>query len=372
MCISFCSVCGDIFVTAMQNLMKPFEPNVKKMNRLCFMFLSSALSVPALAQPAPRTISGSPIACKAGKPALTEEGFVRIGGIEQWITIKGASCSNPVILMVHGGPGNPNTVFDQLPYAAWEKDFTIVQWDQRGAGRTFTRNPKTVDTVLTLAGLANDGNEVASFVAGHLKVKKIILVGGSWGSALAVNMALARPQMYAAYLGTGQMVNGRENETASYAKMIDLARAAVDEKSIAALEAMGPPPWTNPRHPGAFRRISRVYEAKASTPAPKAWWALAPEYSTDKAKAEYESGEDYSWIQYVGMKGKGMHATLDLYQLGMAFKMPVFLVQGEQDLITTPEVARRYFDAISAPRKEFVLVPATGHDLNPPMAAAQY
>ena len=336
------------------------------------MLLFSPLSLPALAQAAPQAISTSPIACKAGKPALTEEGFVKIGGIEQWITIKGASCSNPVILMVHGGPGNPNTVFDQLPYTAWEQDFTIVQWDQRGAGRTFTRNPKSADAVLTLSGLANDGNDVASFVAEHLKVKKVILFGGSWGSALAVSMALARPQMYAAYLGTGQMVNGRENETASYAKMMALARAAADEKNIAALEAMGLPPWTNPRHPGAFRRISRVYEAKASTPAPKAWWKLAPEYSSDKARAEYESGEDYSWIQYVGMKGNGMHATLDLYRLGMAFKMPVFLVQGEQDLITTPEVARRYFDAISSPQKEFVLVPATGHDLNPPMLAAQY
>lgn len=345
---------------------------MNNLSRLCITFLFSTLSLPSLAQLAPRVISGSSIVCKAGKPALNEAGFVRIGGIEQWVTIKGNSCSNPVILMVHGGPGNPNTVFDQLPYAAWEKDFTIVQWDQRGAGRTFARNPSTADGVLTLAGLANDGNEVAAFAAGHLQKNKVILFGGSWGSAVAVNMAMTSPELFAAYLGTGQMVNGRENETASYAKLMALARVANDEKNIAALEALGAPPWTNPRHPGAFRRISRVYEAKTSTPAPTAWWNLAPEYATDKARAEYESGEDYSWLQYVGMKGDGMHATLDLYRLGTVFKMPVFLVQGEHDLITTPEVAKRYFDAISAPQKEFVLLPATGHDLNPPMVQAQY
>ena len=339
--------------------------------RLCFAFILAVLSVQAVARP-PSPLSAAPIACMAGERQVNQEGFIQIGGIEQWITIKGENCRNPVLLMVHGGPGNPNTVFEQLPYAAWEKDFTIVQWDQRGAGRTFARNPATADAVLTIAGLASDGAEVAAFAATHLKANKVILFGASWGSALAVHMAQARPALFHAYLATGQLVNGRENETAGYTRLLGLARAAGDNKNVAAIEAMGAPPWVNPRHPGALRRISRVYEAKATTPAPKAWWVLASAYATEKMQAEYESGEDYSWIQYVGMKGDGMHATLDLYRLGTNFKMPVFMVQGAQDLVTTPEVARRYFDAISAPQKEFFLLPATGHDPNPPMLEAQY
>jgi pimeloyl-ACP methyl ester carboxylesterase len=341
---------------------------MKKLALLCLATLIGTLPLQAMSQ----TIADAPLSCKAGQRQVNEEGYVKIGGIEQWVTVKGSDCGNPVLLIVHGGPGNPNSIFGQLPYVAWEKDFTIVQWDQRGAGRTFSRNPATAEGVLTIAGLANDGNEVAAFAAKHLNAKKVILFGGSWGSALSVHMAKSRPELFVAYLGTGQLVNGRENETDSYRKLMLLARAASDSKAIAALEAMGAPPWTNPRNPGQFRKISRGYEAKTTTPAPKGWFALAPAYESPKMQADYEAGEDYSWIQYVGMKGEGMHATLDLYKLGTDFKMPVFMVVGEQDLTTTPEVAKRYFDAISAPKKAYFLLPATGHDPNPALIEAQY
>jgi pimeloyl-ACP methyl ester carboxylesterase len=331
-----------------------------------------ALSALTPSAQAAEAISASPVQCHAGQRQINQEGYVRIGGIDQWVTIKGNDCANPVVLFVHGGPGNPNTVYAKLPYADWEKDFTLVQWDQRGAGRTFTRNPATEGGTLTIEALARDGTELASHIAGHLKANKVILFGSSWGSALAVHMAKARPELFSAYVGTGQLVSGRENESASYRRLIALARAGGDAQTVAALEALGEPPWTNPRHPGAFRRLSRVYEAKTSAPAPKSWWALAPDYATEKMQADYERGEDYSWIQYVGMKGGGMHASLDLYKLGGEFKLPVFMIQGEQDLVTTPDVARRYFDTIRAPRKEFLLLPATGHDPNPATIAAQF
>ncbi len=343
---------------------------MKNFASLFFASLIAALSPQAHAQAA-QPISEGVFACKAGQP-IHEEGYVKIGGIEQWVAIKGSDCANPVILMVHGGPGNPNTIFAQLPYASWEKEYTIVQWDQRGAGRTFMRNPATAEGVLSLAGLAADGVEVAAYTAKHLKTKKMVLFGGSWGSALSVHMAKLRPELFAAYLSTGQLVNGRENETDSYRKLLALAKAANDTKTVAAVEALGAPPWTNPRNPGLLRKISRGYEAKATTPAPKPWFVLAAAYQTEKMQADYEAGEDYSWIQYVGMKGEGMHATLDLYKLGTEFKMPVFMVVGEHDLTTTPEVAKRYFDAIKAPKKEYFLLPLTGHDPNPPMVEAQF
>lgn len=343
------------------------------MNKLASLLFASLIATAPLkaSSQAAQPITDGLFACKAGQ-SINEEGYVKIGGIEQWVAIKGGDCSNPVILMVHGGPGNPNTIFAQLPYAAWEKEYTIVQWDQRGAGRTFMRNPATAEGVLTITALAADGVEVAAYTAKHLNKKKMVLFGGSWGSALSVHIAKLRPELFAAYLGTGQLVNGRENEADSYRKLLSLARAANDAKSIAAIEALGAPPWANPRHPGLFRKISRGYEAKVVTPSPKGWFTLASAYQSEKMQADYEAGEDYSWIQYVGMKGDGIHATFDLYKLGTDFPMPVFMVVGEHDLTTTPEVAKRYFDAIKAPKKEFFLLPLTGHDPNPPMVDAQY
>ncbi|MDB5959782.1 MAG: alpha/beta hydrolase fold protein [Massilia sp.] len=308
--------------------------------------------------------------CTTPGKAVDEKGFLRIGGIEQWVRIKGGSCAKPVILVVHGGPGNPNTPFADNLFKAWEKDFTIVQWDQRGAGMTFGRNPLTDDEPLVLERLRDDGVEVARYVAQRFGKQKLILMGGSWGSVVGVYMVKAKPELFCGYISSSQLVN--ESGRASYDATLALARAANDTDSIAKLEALGPPPWTNPRNPGILRRVMRKHEGLRTEPAPKSWWVYAPEYTTPKAEADYTAGEDYSWLQYVGMKGDGIGSKIDLYKLGPKFDLPFYMVQGQEDLMTMPEPSKRYFDFVQAPRKEFVLVPRTGHDPNQPMLDAQY
>src|SRR5471030_1047078 len=117
--------------------------------------------------------------------------FVPLGGIDQWINIRGEDRRNPVLLFVHGGPGEA-----QWPEAAhfrpWEKDFTVVQWDQRGAGHTYGRyGAKTPD--MTLDRIANDGVELAAYLCRTLDKKKIIALGHSWGSIIAVTMVQREP-----------------------------------------------------------------------------------------------------------------------------------------------------------------------------------
>lgn len=317
-----------------------------------------------------RTEPPSPIPCADPAQAVREEGFVAIGGIEQWVTVRGDSCANPVILFIHGGPGNPLSPYAETIYAAWEKDFTLVQWDQRGAGMTWGRNPD--ETPLTLELMTRDGVEVAAWAKARLGQDKVILMGGSWGSALAVHMAKARPDLFHAYLGTGQLVDHEANQAASYRRTLDLARGAGDAATVTALEALGPPPWASPRSFGALRRATRAYEARTTIPAPAGWWVRAPAYATPAALADHEGGEDFSYIQFVGLTGEGMFSTIRLKALGPDFAAPFFLVQGAEDLVTTPEVARAYFDFVRAPAKEYRLVPAAGHDPNAAIVAAQF
>lgn len=316
---------------------------------------------------------------------IHEEKFVLIGGIEQWVTINGSNCANPVVLIVHGGPGNPMTPYADAIYGPWTKQFTVVQWDQRGAGRTYGRNrllaerdsskwtPEQLEELppLSIARLTQDGVEVASYAAGRVNQRKVILVGGSWGSALGVHMAKARPDLFHAYMGTGQMVHYTENELSTYETLLGLARAANDAKTVNALEALGSPPWSNPRAFGIVRKATRIYEAKTTIAAPKSWWNPAALYATPEARLDYEAGEEYSFLQFVGLKGNGMLSTIDLHKLGTDFDIPVFLLQGTEDLVTTPAVAKRYFDDITAPMKEFILLPKTGHDPNETMLDAQ-
>ncbi|OYU44148.1 MAG: proline iminopeptidase, partial [Burkholderiales bacterium PBB4] len=272
----------------------------------------------------------------------------------------------------HGGPGNPNTPYADAVYGAWAQDFTLVQWDQRGAGKTFGRNPGTADSVLTIDLMASDGLAIAEYAAKRMGQKKVILMGSSWGSVLGVHMALRRPDLFHAYVGTAQLVSQRANLAAFYAKTLELAGAAADEKTVAALTALGAPPWQNPRAFGIVRRASRALEAARTTAPPAHWWRPAAAYATPQALAEAEAGEDYSWLQFVGLKNNGIAATIDLPAQGTRFALPVFLVQGTEDLLTPLRVTQPYFDSIEAPTKALVLVPLAGHDPNAPTVAAQW
>ena len=311
-------------------------------------------------------------ACSTASQPMNQEGYVQIGGIQQWVTVKGCSRANPVLLMVHGGPGNPMSPYSAKLYGAWEQHYTLVQWDQRGAGRTYAKSPPADGQMLTVEQLAADGNEVAAYIAGRLGKRKVILMGSSWGSVLAVHMARTRPELYSAYLGTAQVVNGQADQASSYAAVMARARAVDDQDAIGKLEVLGAPPWTNPRNFGILRRVIRKYEGQRTEPAPKDWGQPEARYATPQAQADYEAGEDYSFLQFVGMKGDGMASRIDLYALGTAFSVPVFLVQGEEDLLTVAAGTRRYYESIRAPQKDYVSIPRVGHDPNQAMLDTQF
>lgn len=341
------------------------------MQRLCGRISATVLLLLSMSGAAAAQQPSGLTGCLPDGKVAEQDAFVAIGGIEQWVAVRGTDCANPVILFIHGGPGNPMSPFADAIYGGWEDEFTLVQWDQRGAGRTWGRNPAVAEAELSIELMAADGVELAAYLAGRLGQDKVILVGGSWGSALAVKMARARPDLFHAYVGSGQLVSGAANAEASYRLQMDLARTADDVEGVAVLEAMGPPPWSNPRHFGALRRLTRRYEARATVPAPADWWVPTPAYATAEDGTAYEGGEEYSYIQFVGMEGEGMLSRLDLLRDDLAFAIPVFLIQGEQDLVTAPEVAEAWFNAINAPRKTFLRLPATGHDPNVAMIEAQ-
>jgi pimeloyl-ACP methyl ester carboxylesterase len=184
-------------------------------------------------------------------------------------------------------------------------------------------------------------------------------------------MTQSRPDLFYAYVGISQIVSYRENQSASYSKVIAMARAAGDQSTVSALEALGPPPWQNPRNSGILRRATRAYEARTSAPAPQSWWVRAPGYDTPQIRADYSDGEDFSYLQFVGLKGDGMFSRVDLAKLGRV-EIPTFVIHGSEDLVAIPDVAKRYLDGIAAPQMEFVLVPHSGHEPNLPMIEAEY
>ena len=152
---------------------------------------------------------------------------VRIGGIEQWVSIRGADKRNPVLLLIHGGPGYVSMPMSWWFTRGWEEYFTVVQWDQRGAGKTYMLNdPATVGPTMTLERMVADTEEMTTWLRKELGKPKIFVIGHSWGSYLGLELARLHPDWLYAYIGVGQVTDGPESERRGWSFAIDAARQA--------------------------------------------------------------------------------------------------------------------------------------------------
>jgi pimeloyl-ACP methyl ester carboxylesterase len=293
--------------------------------------------------------------------AIHSAEYVKIGGIDQWITVTGADRRNPVVLFLHGGPGDAWSLVAESLFAGWEKELTLVQWDQRGAGRTYARSGPSVAPTMTVERMTDDGIEVAQYLIKHLHQKKIILYGGSWGSVLGIRMAHARPDLFHAFVADGQLVNWQKSLVVNYARVREMARSKGDQATLDTLNAIGPPPWSSLENWISQRKVARTYQAERVTAAGPPRPAVGSEYEADLKKGVYSDSDDFSFRHFVGPALSGLETRVDLSSL-TDFRIPVILIHGEVDLVNPPELAQAYFDSIRAPRKKFYLVPGSGHD----------
>ena len=287
--------------------------------------------------------------------SIQEARFVTLGGIEQWITIRGANRDNPVLLIVHGGPGDAQSSL-RSTYAVYEKDFTIVQWDQRGAGRTYGRNPNSPPVP---ERVELDGIELAQYLCNYLEKKKIVLLGHSWGSYLAVGMVQRRPELFAAYVGTGQVGSFRANIQTQFDFLLAKARAANDRKRVEQLEAVGKPDPTDATKYFSWWSMRNPY----MSPDDAKWFSELrqivrsnPEEFTESFMKTVGDGMSYSGRTTVN----AMLAT-ELLTTANTLKVPFFVIQGKDDMVTPTSVAIQYFNVVKAPRKRLILIEHAGH-----------
>jgi len=291
---------------------------------------------------------------------VDEAFFVKIGGIDQWISIRGQNRDNPVLLFLHGGPGVATSPYPRTMLFNWTRDFTFVQWDQRGAGKTFGKSGP-LDSGVTIDRMAMDGNEVAEFLLQRLHKQKIVLLGLSWGSCVGIHMARKRPDLFYAYVGTGQMVSEREGEQMDYAQVLDKARARDDRKAIRDLQAIGPPPYDSQAKLGVQRKWALAYEPGGLSLSRLAPMILFESDANFHDLRDYFAGVTDSQDYFFGLDMSGPLASVDLRKLGADFGVPIFIFQGAEDDIAPARLAREYLDMIAAPRKQFVAISGAGH-----------
>ena len=287
---------------------------------------------------------------------IQEDRFIRLGGIEQWISIRGEDRSNPVILFVHGGPGDATSLHGWALLRPWFKRFTVVQWDQRGAGKTYGRNGPTTPDV-TIARIVDDGLELADSVTRALHKNKVVVVGHSFGSILGMQMVKARPELFYAYVGTGQV--GAPSDTmlaTAYREVLAAAKRRNELTAVAELTAIGPPPWREGRSYGVEHKWGNLLEHVDAFLASTLTLKLTAPGATLRDVNDAFDGEGFSGDKLVPQIN-----GIDRALFRSTFEVPVFVFQGADDLTTPPSLAESFVRAIQAPRKAFVTIPDGGH-----------
>ena len=296
--------------------------------------------------------------------AIDEGQFVEINGVEQWVTVRGRDAGNPVLLVLHGGPGFPMSFLAPL-YKDWEARFTIVQWDQPATGGTFLKNKDRDIGPLTIRRYVDDGIAVTEWARRRLGVNKVVLLGTSWGSLLGIEMVAKRPDLFSAYVGTSQPVGSKGN-LLGYELGLKAARDRGDEAAAAALTRVGPPPYSR----FEVFMVRAQYTNPPAIPSTPAETAASAEMMgvlmTPNPDARYNSPLPAP----PGFDGGFMAAqqatwqetwSWEIERLGRRFDVPLFVFQGEVDLNTPAAPAREWLDAVEAPRKVFEIVPGAGH-----------
>lgn len=294
---------------------------------------------------------------------IQETWKARIGGIDQWINARGQDRDNPVILFVHGGPASPlmpTTWEFQRPL---EEYFTVVNYDQRGAGKTFRANdPDAVAGTLHIARFVDDAIGIAELVLKRYRKDKLILMGHSWGTVVGMGAALRRPELFHAYVGIGQVINVRDNERVSFEYGLAEARKHGNAAAVAELESIAPYPGdaaiTRERiiiarkWPQFYGGMSAYRDgtAKYFFGAP----LLSPEY--DEADAEaIDAGNRFTL-------GRILPEFLEVDFKGVReFPIPVVMLMGRHDYTTPSELTAQWLERVKAPYKRGVWFERSAH-----------
>jgi len=275
-----------------------------------------------------------------GREPIEEAGFVSIGGIDQWVAIRGRDRSRPLLLFLHGGPGEAQSPSLSM-FARWEEHYVVAQWDQRGSGKTFEKlGASTPD--MTLAQMTRDAIGVAQYLLRRLGRRKLILVGHSWGSMLGLGAARAQPELFHALVGTGQVVNGGQILETMRASAIVRAQAAHDAQAVAALTAL------TRNDLGDMTKLPLVFK-----------WT-SPFVGSDHGYLQVEYGrtgaEADTWLAGGRFSlAKLMPSLIDFNACaaGRDLRLPFFVIQGRDDPRTPPDAARALVDWVRAPVKGY-------------------
>jgi pimeloyl-ACP methyl ester carboxylesterase len=290
---------------------------------------------------------------------------VKIGGIDQWISVRGTDRRNPVLLMLHGGPGWVSMPTSWYFQRGWEEYFTVVQWDQRGAGKTYAANdPANIAPTMTRPRMLADAEEMIAWLRKEFGKDRIFVLGHSWGSSLGIELARRHPEWLHAYIGMGQIVNSPESERRGWKFAMDAAKKDNNLEAVRELQAIAPYPapgkpvvlkdlflqrkWLGHYGGAVFNRTGFDAESAAIK--------LSPEYTDADLKTIWD-GNAFSEKHLLAET-----IALD-FSAYTEFRCPIVLFNGRHDYNVSSSVAAEWFARVKAPAKQLVWFEDSAHEM---------
>lgn len=287
------------------------------------------------------------------------EEFVSVNGVNHYLFHSGTNYDNPVLLYLHGGPGSVESLFAHAFQNKLEETFTIVHWDQRGAGKTLTKNP---DKYPTIDVMLEDLSGIIQYLKKKYNKEKIVLLGRSWGTILGSIFIKQYPEDIAYFIGVAQVVSFLENERVAYEKMKEQIVKANNIKALKKLEVIGTYPGEKIKFDREFlKKCKKIRKLQAK-------YGLAgksdlPIFMTAFKSPIFILSDLLSLSKGLKANSK-VHEFLEDFDLtadSSDYKVPVYFILGEDDWQAPSSIAEEYFTKINAPYKKLFIIPNAGH-----------
>jgi pimeloyl-ACP methyl ester carboxylesterase len=288
---------------------------------------------------------------------------INLGGVDQYLIFRGADTSKPVMLFLHGGPGSPEYAFMKAYNPFLENDFVMVYWEQRGAGKSWSKNipPES----MTLEQMISDTRELSEYLAARFGKEKIWVMGHSWGSFLGILTAWQYPELFHAYFGIGQVCYQYRGELVSFDWVKEQARKNNDSKAIKTLEKLSFPDaqadfdtWK------AFLMPERKYVMRFGGGVTREMRGMGPLVKMVFTTREYTFSDKMNFMK--GSMFSLEHLWMDVINTNLfhhidSMQVPVYIFQGVYDFQTPYVVARDFYEQLKAPHKEFFTFENSAH-----------
>ncbi|MGL5253496.1 MAG: alpha/beta hydrolase family protein [Brevinema sp.] len=328
---------------------------------ICIIFILTLLIIIAI-----NTIRWTPPILRGVSELIS----VDINGSQQWLLIRGQKKDAPIILFLHGGPGNAQIGVFRHYQRELEKNYIVVQWDQRGSGLSGANFPSR--STLNLQQFIEDGISVTKYLKTRFNKEKIYLVGHAEGTGLGWFMARDYPEHFYAYAAFNQIAVGNQ-QTYQYVAVLAAAEQRKKQKAIIELKDLGAPPWKfmppNPEKQASqtgYATMLKVLKWAKAFQGEAYHQNISHIFARDFIfSTEYTIQDIFNWRktkhQSMNMLYSQFNANLRLIDIGASFKIPFYMFLGENDLLTPVEPALELFSLINAVDKQILIYPDTSH-----------